>query len=211
MNRLTIIKIIVLIVACLGIGLLFNRVRALTEENIRLENNQAILLSENNILMAESRKYKTADSLNAIKVSELRLTLEEYKKYRAEDMMLINKLKLDKRDMQKVIDLQAETVNQLKAELRDTVIIIEEQAQELKAFEYRSEWTDVNGLIDLNANSVDLSIKNRESLVLVETLEYKRFLGFLWKTKSIKNRSVDIVSLNPNTEIIDANYESIEK
>lgn len=210
MKTITKIKLIALCVALIGIAFLFIRISNLAEENTRLQNNQSILLSENNALIAESQKYKTSDSLNAIKVNELRLTLEEYKKYRSDDLALINKLNIDKREMQKVIDLQAKTINDLAAPLRDTVIIYKGSETGVKAFSYRSQWTDVEGLINLQSDSVNLSVKNRESLVIVESVKYKRFLGFLWRTKKIKSRSVDIVSRNPNTEIIDADYESIE-
>lgn len=210
MKTITKIKLIALCVALIGIAFLFIRISNLAEENTRLQNNQSILLSENNALIAESQKYKTSDSLNAIKVNELRLTLEEYKKYRSDDLALINKLKVDKREMQKVIDLQAKTINDLAAPLRDTVIIYKGSETGAKAFSYKSQWTDVDGVVNLQSDSVSLSIKNRESLVIVESVKYKRFLGFLWRTKKIKSRSVDIVSRNPNTEIVGADYESIE-
>ena len=210
MKTITRIKLIALCVALIGIAFLFIKTSNLTKENARLQNNQSILLSENNALIAESQKYKTSDSLNAIKVNELRLTLEEYKKYRSDDLALINRLKVDKREMQKVIDLQARTIDDLSAPLHDTLVIYKESEIEAKAFSYRSSWTDVDGVINLQSDSVSLSIKNRESLVIVESVKYKRFLGFLWRTKRIKSRSVDIVSRNPNTEIVGADYESIE-
>lgn len=210
MKTITKIKIAILCVLIAVVAVLSIRVSSLVEKNNRLQNNQSILLSENNALIAESRKYKTIDSLNAIKVNELRLTLEEYKKYRSEDLALIGKLKVDKREMQKVIDLQAKTIDDLATHLRDTVVIYKGSEIDAKAFSYKSQWTDVDGVVNLQSDSVNLSIKNRESLIIIESVKYKRFLGFLWRTKHVKSRSVDIVSRNPNTEIIDANYESIE-
>ena len=47
------------------------------------------------------------------------------------------------------------------------------------------------------------TIRMRDSLLVVETVKRKRFLGFLWKTKRIKNRQWDIVSKNPHTSIDD--------
>ena len=35
---------------------------------------------------------------------------------------------------------------------------------------------------------------SRDSLIIVATVQYKRFLNFLWKTNKVKNREVDIVS-----------------
>lgn len=206
----TLIKLGIYLVLILGLCLFFYDYARIKKSNSALKSNQEILLSEKSGLLAENNRYRVADSLNAIKAEELRLTAHEYKKYYSESLETIRKLRLDKRDMQRVIDFQANTINQLSTSLRDTVII-QDTTRHLKAFDYKSEWTDVSGLIDLDQDTVSLDIENRESLIVVESVEYKRFLGFLWKTKNIKNRSVDIVSLNPNTIITNAEYKSIEK
>lgn len=210
MKTITIIKLCLITAAAITIAVLFTRVNNLVEENRRLQNNQAVLLTENNAIMAECRKYKTSDSLNAYKVSELRLTLEEYKKFRSQDLELIRKLKLDKSDMQKVINSQSETIYDLTTQIRDTVIVVDTVERDFKSFGYNSKWVEVSGQIDLASNTVSLDIRNREELTIVESVERKRFLGFLWKTNKIKRRDVDVVSKNPNTEIIDVDYVSIE-
>ena len=210
MKTTTIIKLSIIIATIATIAISFARISNLKDENERLQSNQSLLLSENNAITAECRKYRISDSLNAYKVSELRLTLEEYKKFRHDDLELINKLKLDKSDMQKVIDMQHETIYKLRTELKDTVIVHDTIIRNDKSFEYRSHWIDVLGQIDLDNNLVALDIHNREALTVVESVERKRFLGFLWKTNKIKRRDVDIVSKNPNTEIIDVDYVSIE-
>ena len=56
---------------------------------------------------------------------------------------------------------------------------------------------------------MELQISNRESLKIVETVKYKRFLGFLWKTNKVKSRQVDVVSQNPATSIVNVDYISI--
>lgn len=210
MKTITIIKLCLITAVAITIAVLFTRVNNLVEENRRLQNNQAVLLTENNAIMAECRKYKTSDSLNAYKVSELQLTLEEYKKFRSQDLELIRKLKLDKSDMQKVINSQSETIYDLTTQIRDTTIVIDTVERDFKSFDYKSKWVDVSGQIDLASNTVSLDIRNREELTIVESVERKRFLGFLWKTNKIKRRDVDVVSKNPNTEIVDVDYVSIE-
>ena len=207
----TLIKLGIYLVIILGLCLFFYDYVRIKKSNFALKSNQEILLSEKSGLLAENNRYRVADSLNAIKAEELRLTAYEYKKYYSESLETIRKLRLDKRDMQRVIDMQANTISELSTDVRDTVIIRDTTRIPAKTFSYRSKWTDVDGLIDLNADTIDLSINNRESLIVVESVEYRRFLGFLWKTKNIKNRSVDIVSLNPNTTITNAEYKSIEK
>ena len=204
--KLKIFLFIILILA-------FFRIDNLLSENSRLKSNQDILLSEKESIMAESQKYKIADSLNAIKVSELQLTLKEYKKYRAQDLQLIEQLNIKKSNLQKVINTQSETISTLSINIRDSIIadIATSQIDTLKCFKYKSKWVDVSGCLDLRRDTVDIQINNRESLKVVETVIHRRFLGFLWKTKRIKSRHVDIVSENPNTKITNCEYISVKR
>lgn len=208
-----IIKIAIIAVAILALVLAFHKIHKLKEENARLLSNQEILLTQKQTIMAESQAYRVSDSLNAAKVSELQFTLKEYKKYRAQDLQLIEQLKVKKSDLQKVIDSQTETINSLSAKLNDSIRIdtATNIADTLKCFNYKSKWTDVSGCIDLKRDSINLQIKNRESLKIVETVVYKRFLGFLWKTNKVKDRQVDVVSENPNTTITNLDYVSIKR
>lgn len=208
-----IIKIAIIAVAILALVLAFHKIHKLKEENVRLLSNQEILLTQKQTIMAESQAYRVSDSLNAAKVSELQFTLKEYKKYRAQDLQLIEQLKVKKSDLQKVIDSQTETINSLSAKLNDSIRIdtVTNIADTLKCFDYKSKWTDVSGCIDLKRDSINLQIKNRESLKIVETVVYKRFLGFLWKTNKVKDRQVDVVSENPNTTITNLDYISIKR
>lgn len=208
-----IIKIAIIAAAILALVLAFHKIHKLKEENTRLLSNQEILLTQKQTIMAESQAYKVSDSLNAAKVSELQFTLKEYKKYRAQDLQLIEQLKVKKSDLQKVIDSQTETINSLSAKLNDSIRIdtVTNIIDTLKCFDYRSKWTDVSGCIDLKCDNINLQIKNRESLKIVETVVYKRFLGFLWKTNKVKDRQVDVVSENPNTIITNLDYVSIKR
>lgn len=208
-----IIKIAIIAVAILALVLAFHKIHKLKEENTRLLSNQEILLTQKQTIMAESQAYRVSDSLNAAKVSELQFTLKEYKKYRAQDLQLIEQLKVKKSDLQKVIDSQTETINSLSAKLNDSIRIdtVTNIIDALKCFDYKSKWTDVSGCIDLKCDSINLQIKNRESLKIVETVVYKRFLGFLWKTNKVKDRQVDVVSENPNTTITNLDYVSIKR
>lgn len=185
----------------------------LKQENERLKSNQNILLQENEFISAENQFYKVSDSLNAAKVTALQLTLSEYKKYKANDLQLIKQLSLSKQDLQAIISTQVKTINTISARLQDTILAdtIVCSGDEYKCFNYISKWIDVEGCIDLNADTIDLQIYNREAIKIIETVKYKRFLGFLWKTNKIKSRKLDIISENPNTSIINTEYITISR
>lgn len=206
-----IIKIGIIAVAIILIVIAGIRIKNLKEENNMLKSNQEVLLSEKESIMAQSQLYKVSDSLNAAKVTELQLSLSEYKKYRKQDLKLIEQLKVSKSDLQRVISSQTETINLLSAKLSDSIRIdtTMNTVDTLKCFNYKSKWTDVAGWVDLKRDTVELQISNRESLKIVETVKYKRFLGFLWKTNKIKSRQVDVVSQNPATSIVNVDYISI--
>lgn len=209
-------RILLTISAILIAGLitftLFFKISSLARENSRLLNNQERLLSESQIILAENQKYRVADSINAVRVSELALTLAEYKKYRSADLELIKQLKAGKSDLQKVVSAQAETISRLQTELRDSVTLSpNSQVDTLKCFSYNTTWTSLEGCINLRTDTLDIQVNNREDIKIVETITYKRFLGFLWKTGKIKSKQVNVVSKNPNTSIINCEYISIER
>ena len=208
-----IIKLIAIAFALAAVLSAFHKIDRLKKENTRLKNNQEILLSENQIIMAESQKYKVSDSLNAIRVSALEFTLSEYKRYRNQDLKLIEQLKSRKSDLETVITSQLKTINTLSAKLNDSIRIdtLTNRINALKYFSYKSEWVDVKGCIDLNQDTINLQIKNKEALKVIETVTHRRFLGFLWKTNRIESRQVDVVSKNPNTEITRCEYISIRQ
>lgn len=150
--------------------------------------------------MDSTHHYKVADSLNAIQVKELQLSLSEYKKYRKDDQALIKKLKADK--AKSVTNTNTKTEYIIKTEIKDSIIY----KDTLKSFKYHNKWVDITGI--LNKDSADLQIRNREELILVESLKRKKFLFFklpVWLF-GYKHKSLDVVSKNPNTTIVSTEY-----
>lgn len=189
-------------------GFLRSRVDKLKAENQRLLANQEQLLLETE---EQLQNYKVLDSLNAITIKALRLTADEYKASNIKNSQIIKALVTDKQDLQRIIDSKTVTVNELTAELKNITIkdTITQIIDTLKCFEYTSKWLDIKGCLDLAKNQVAIQSKSRESLKAIETVTYKRFLGFLWKTKQVKSRDLSIVSENPTTTIINVDYSVI--
>lgn len=180
------------------------KIKRLTDERDRYRSNTEILLQD-------VKTYQTKDSLNAIKVGNLELSLAEYKKYRADDLALIKTLQTKNRDLERVTTTQMETINELRATVRDSVVYLpgDTVTTVLRCIEYSDKWVDLDGCI-IN-NTFSGKIITRDSLLIAETVQYKRFLGFLWKTKKIKNREIDVVSKNPATKILGVEFVTIEK
>lgn len=163
------------------------------------------------VLMEDVKRYQTKDSLNVATIGVLELKLSEFKKYRAEDAALINSLKVKNRDLEAVTTAQMQTISELRAELKDSIVYLPGDTVErvVKCIEYRDRYLDIAGCIIDNIFSGE--IVSRDSLTIVNTVQYKRFWGFLWKTKKVKNRQIDVVSKNPHTQIMGVEYIEIEK
>jgi hypothetical protein len=181
------------------------KIKRLTEERDRYRSNTEILLQD-------VKTYQTKDSLNAIKVGNLELSLAEYKKYRADDLALIKTLQTKNRDLERVTTTQMETINELRATVRDSVVYLpgDTVTTILRCVDIVEPWFELHGCATPDGQFTGTHI-NRDSLLIAETVQYKRFLGFLWKTKKIKNREIDVVSKNPATKILGVEFVTIEK
>jgi hypothetical protein len=181
------------------------KIKRLTEERDRYRSNTEILLQD-------VKTYQTKDSLNAAKVGNLELSLAEYKKYRADDLALIKTLQTKNRDLERVTTTQMETINELRATVRDSVVYLpgDTVTTVLRCVDIVEPWFELHGCATPDGQFTGTHI-NRDSLLIVETVQYKRWLGFLWKTKKIKNREIDVVSKNPATKILGVEFVTIEK
>ena len=176
-------------------------------DNLKQERNRYERNTES--LLLDVAQYKTRDSLNAAKVGALELTIQEYERFRAADARLIKTLQTKNRDLTAITAAQSQTIMELSAVPRDTVIIRDSVAIPAVAVHTGDAWYDFDGV--LTEKEFTGTLVNRDSLLVAETVQYKRFLGFLWKTKRIKNKQIDVVSKNPHTTIMGIEYIEIEK
>lgn len=181
------------------------RIKNLTAERDKYRSNTETLLQD-------VREYQTKDSLNAAKVGNLELKLSEYKKYRADDLALIKTLKTKNRDLERITTTQLETINELRGTVRDSIVYLPGDTVKtvLRCVDIVEPWFELHGCAHPDSTFTGTHI-NRDSLLIAETVQYKRFLGFLWKTKKIKNRQIDVVSKNPATHILGVEFVTIEK
>lgn len=169
----------------------------LKNENKRLKANQETLLDS-------VKSFKISDSLKAITVGNLELSLKQYKKYHADDAILIKQLKGQKPEV--IIKPGIQTEYKIKTELKDSIIY----KDTLKTILYKSKWNYVNGFI--NRDTINLKIINYDELLITECLQKKKFLFFKLPISifGYKRKVLNVVSKNPNTKIISAEYITIK-
>lgn len=197
--------IILAVAAVATIWVQRTKIEKLTDERNRYRGNTETLLQD-------VETYKTKDSLNAAKVGVLELKLSEFERYRASDAELIKNLQTKNRDLERVTTTQMETINELRATVRDSVVYLpgDTVTTVLRCVDIVEPWFELHGCATPDGQFTGAHI-NRDSLLIVETVQYKRWLGFLWKTKKIKNRQIDVVSKNPATKILGVEFVTIEK
>lgn len=200
-------KIIILLgvlVAVLVAYFLNVRVSQLKHDRDTYKRNNAVLLND-------VKYYRALDSLNAARVGVLELSIQDYERFMKEDADLISKLKRKNEELQNFSKIQAETIIKIRAQVKDSLIYIpgDTAYQLIPCVSFRDSWTNIEACVYNDTLIGDIQI--RDSLILYETIIYKRFLGLLWKTKKIKERSFNIVSKNPYTEIKGVEVVSIRK
>lgn len=206
MKKYLIIAAIALAVAAVvTIWVQRSRINQLTGERDKYRTNTETLLQD-------VSRYQTKDSLNAAKVGVLELKLSEFEKYRASDAELIKTLQTKNRDLEAVTTAQMETITQLRGTVRDSIVYLpgDTTTTVLKCVDISDPWFYLKGCTTPDGTFTGTFI-NRDSILIAQTIEYKRFLNFLWKTKKIKNVDFRIVSRNPYTKILGFEVVTIEK
>lgn len=158
-------------------------------------------------LLDSLEKFKINDSLNAMTTKSLYLSINELKKYRAEDYELIKKLKtkIGSNEIKTIIKPIIENHTELTT-LYDTVYL-----DSIKHFYYNNNWTEINGYA--YKDSIQISLKNKEELLITENLIKKKFLFFKLPIKlfGYKSKNISVISKNPNTSIINTEFITVSK
>lgn len=203
MNNLKIYIIVGIIIASLfgTIAILHHRLQKEKAEKELYQRNT-------DVLMGKVDEYKTKDSLNVASIGVIELKLSEYKKYRADDLNLINTLKVDKKRLEQITTAQTQTIYELKGSVRDSIVYVDNYIVDtLRCLDIANKWFDLHGCIN-KKNVFSGTFENRDSLIYVEHIIPKKFLFIKW---GVKERKQEILSKNPNTRIVNAEYISIRK
>lgn len=162
------------------------------------------------VLMQDVERYKVDDSLNAVRVRGLSLTIDDLKRYRAEDASLIKKLSAKSKDVGSVSSMTTQTVTRIKTQIKDSIRYLPGdtvyKVDTLKCLHVSDKWYTLDGCIN-SKGGFDGLLKTYDKIKIIETVKYKRFL--FWRTHKVKSRKIDAISLNPNTVITDVEFITI--
>lgn len=159
-------------------------------ERIRFEKNQDSLLSE-------VVRYKTADSLNVLSTEALMLSNREFKKYNSELLDMVNNLDIKVKRLERASASATTTTTDVRTVIKDSLIYRDNVLVDtLKCVDFNDGWVSVEGCV--KDGVFDGLIVSRDTLQQFVVRVPKKFLFFRWGTKSIKQ---EIVSTNPHTVI----------
>lgn len=169
--------ILTIVVLFVGVAFLFRQNRSLQAERDRQSGNVETL-------MGAVKRYKVKDSLNVASVSALNFTVDELKKYRADDAKLIKELKLRPKDVEYITHTEIKT--------KDSLIY---KVDSVGCFHYRDKWLKVDACV----GDSSMVIESRDSIVQVVHAIYKhRFLWWRWKVIGFRQ---EVMNFNPRSEI----------
>ena len=199
-NKLSIYSIVACVIITGLCITLWNRISYLNSEVDIQKSNVTTLLDS-------VSTYVINDSINVASAKELQLQLSDFKRFRADDYKLITNLKADNKRLQNVTTAQTQTIHKLSGTVRDSLVYINNIVVDtIRCVTIHDKWFDLQGCI--KNNILDGSMQTRDSLLYVEHIVPKRFLGFLWKY-GVKERRQEILSKNPNTKILNAEFITI--
>ena len=187
----------------------FYAYRSSRTENRRLaENQQALSL--------ETEHYRTRLGQEAASVQALRLRCAEFETLRAADAEQIRALGIRLRRLEATAKNTTKTELDLRAPLRDTLVAAVVRKGDttacaphwdtLRSFRWRDPWVTVEGRID--GDTVACRVVSIDTLHQIVHRVPRRFLFIRWGTKALRQ---EIVSTNPHTRIVYAEYVKIER
>lgn len=196
MNKYTILIIAVL--SGLTFTLLTSRQRII-EERDRYKSNTEVLMSE-------AQRIQVDSSTMALDIKTLTMSLDEYKRFRAEDEEKIKKLGIRIKDLEATAKHNVEVDAPIDAKIKDSVIIKDTVPVFLKAIRMDTPYLKINGIIenDRLTGKINLPVTLNQAF----WIEYKhKFLWWRWKVKAIHQT---ISSDNPYVEIKYSEYIKIK-
>lgn len=195
MRKALLIAVAVLSVA---VAILWQRSNRLGRERDRYRGNTEVLLSE-------MKRMQVDSATMAVDVKSLRLTVDEYKRFRAEDAEQLKRLGVKIRDLEAAARHEIEVSGPIDAAVRDTVVIRDTAMVVRQRVEMVTPHIELRGLIE--DGRLRGQIRVPVTLHQAVWIEYKRRWLFWKRVKAVHQT---ISSDNPYVEIRYSEYVRME-
>ncbi len=187
MNKFLIVVILFFAVTNAGILKYCEKIR---QEKEKYEQNSHALLSE-------VKRMQIDLTTTALDVKVLRLSLDEYEQYRAEDAEKIKQMGIKLKNLESVGKHELEVNVDFSTSLKDSIIIRDAIPVKIQKVQVNTPYLYIDGTIDENkiTGNIKLPITLRQAI----SLEYKhKFLWWQWKVKAVHQT---ISADNPHAQI----------
>lgn len=191
MKKSIIIGLIILTML-VSISVLWNMYSTEKEERERQQSNVEILNSD-------IKRYKVRDSLNIASVEALNYTVDELKKYRADDLRLINDLKIKNKNLESLTKVTTYTTDTIYKDHWHPA------ANNPNCLEYSDKWATITACFKDSTVAYSL----RDSLdIAVSRVPKHKFLWWRWGTKGYK---INVVNFNSRSSVEYVEYILVRK
>lgn len=176
---------------------LLGTVAYLNQRCNRLTEQRDIYRSNTSALLTDVKRMQIDSTTMAVDVKSLKLTLDEYKEHRKNDVEHIKRLGVEIKNLKAASKHVIEIEASINAYIRDSIIIRDTVSVNLLFVKMDTPFLYLNGLIENNqlTGKINLPVNLHQAI----WVEYKhRFLWWRWKVKAIHQT---ISSDNPHVEI----------
>lgn len=173
---------LVILTMLVSISVLWNMYSTEKEERERQQSNVEVLNSD-------IKRYKVRDSLNVASIDALNYTVDELKKYRADDLRLINDLKIKNKHLESLTKITTSMTDTIYKDHWHPVL------NNPNCLEYSDKWATVTACF--NDSTVAYSVRDSLDIVVSKVPKHK-FLWWNWGTKGYK---VNVVNFNPRSTV----------
>ena len=171
---------------------------------VRLKSERDRYLSNTTALLSEVKRMQVDSATMALDAKTLQLTLDEYKRFRAEDAATIKRLGIKVKNLEAAARHDMEVTGPIDAIVRDTIIIRDTAPILRQKLEMLTPHIELSGIIE--DERLKGSIRIPVTLNQAVWVEYRGW----WFWKRVKTLHQTISSDNPYVEIKYSEYIKIK-
>lgn len=199
MNKIRLFGIIAFLLLVVTVGIQQRRIVSIRQERDRYQQNSDALLSD-------MKQWRVDSTSMATDVKSLRLTVDEFKRYRAEDLAKIKQMGVKIKNLEAAAKHQIEVNAKITAAIKDSVVIRDTVPVLVKSVSMITPHIQLSGIIEKDSliGKIHLPVTLRQAV----WIEYKRRWLFWRKVVAVHQT---ITSDNPHVEIKYSEYITIQK